>query len=316
MIDPSGLWSSYDYYFGNSGYGMYYDYMFDGSAYTGFVDDDLSNYDFTGYQSGSLFNSFSFNPYSNTNIAGYGLDYTDYASAIPSNIDFMGEMPGVSSQMGFTGEQSFGARELDAVEAMNKPSVAPFLASEDGADQALLDAWNNVGEKTQSDGGNAYRDISVNHPNNGGSFGWRTNPITGKLEFHTGNDYSASGGNTYGGISGNVRRARMGSNGEGNFVQVKGKIQGQNVYANSMHNMKNTVTEGQAINRNDIVGVPGSTGNSTGAHIHHEVFTYQTDTAFVRGVISAGVQTYTSGSRIFFEPNGFYQYLDTNGISY
>ncbi|MCG8572390.1 MAG: M23 family metallopeptidase, partial [Spirochaetes bacterium] len=169
---------------------------------------------------------------------------------------------------------------------------------------------------TSNNTNNPYRNIDINFPNSGGSFGWRNNPITGAREFHTGNDYAAGGGSTYAGISGVVRLAQMMNDGSGNLVQIRGRINGVTFYTNSMHNLSNSVVVGQQVNFNTVTAIPGSTGNSTGPHIHHEVFTYSIDSAFVRRLREANIPHHISGSRIFFEPNSLYEFLDSNDIQY
>lgn len=67
---------------------------------------------------------------------------------------------------------------------------------------------------------------------------------------------------------GTVVRARTGSTGFGNYVVVKDEKGFFNYYA---HLDSIAVQEGQQVKDGDMIGVQGSTGNSTGKHLHLEV---------------------------------------------
>ncbi|PRO64563.1 peptidoglycan DD-metalloendopeptidase family protein [Alkalicoccus urumqiensis] len=99
-------------------------------------------------------------------------------------------------------------------------------------------------------------------------FGWRTHPITGDRRHHNGIDYAAATGTpipAQGG--GRVAFAGNTGSGFGNFVRIVSGIF-EHIYA---HNSRNLVRTGQNVSRGQTVGLVGSTGASTGPHVHYEV---------------------------------------------
>lgn len=146
-------------------------------------------------------------------------------------------------------------------------------------------------------------------------FGTRIDPLNIKHEqFHTGVDLVSKDGLVYNTIKGNVRRARFGEFGEGNYIQVKTVIQYITFYLNYFHNEKNLVYEGNEVETNQIIARQGKTGNSTGEHIHHEIFTmnYQIqnigDNNFKDDLL-LNVEHETIGPRMFFNPLDFYNFI-------
>ncbi|ARD47572.1 phage tail tape measure protein [Sporosarcina sp. P33] len=99
-------------------------------------------------------------------------------------------------------------------------------------------------------------------------WGWRIHPITGKRKFHNGIDFPAPYGTPIPNqVAGVVVRAGV-ETGRGNFVQVRsGGL--DRVY---QHNSRNLVRAGQSVARGQTVGLVGSTGWSTGNHLHYEVW--------------------------------------------
>ena len=99
-------------------------------------------------------------------------------------------------------------------------------------------------------------------------FGWRADPINGKREFHEGVDFSsrentqvvavASGIVTWSGIR----------SGYGNMVEIS---HGNDYITRYAHNRKNLVAVGDKVDKGQPVAIMGSTGRSTGTHVHFEV---------------------------------------------
>lgn len=99
-------------------------------------------------------------------------------------------------------------------------------------------------------------------------FGLRSDPFTGQQEFHTGIDISSStGGRIVAPASGTVVRVGW-ENGYGRLVEIAHGFGIRTVYA---HLDTSRVIEGQRVRRGDLVGLIGSTGRSTGPHLHYEV---------------------------------------------
>lgn len=146
-------------------------------------------------------------------------------------------------------------------------------------------------------------------------FKYRTNPILKKREFHRGVDCVGQDSKVFAGIRGNVRLSEFGHYGEGNFIQIKGFILGVAFFANLFHNEKNLVKVGDKVLGDQIVAIMGSTGDSTGEHVHFEIFTYQLDADFVKKLIKK-VPYYIERKRVFFDPLKLFKYLENNNIDF
>ena len=102
------------------------------------------------------------------------------------------------------------------------------------------------------------------------SFGNRKHPILGYTKLHTGTDFAApSGTPIMASGSGTVTRARW-CGGGGNCVKIKHNSTYQTVYAH-MKNFARGIKEGKKVKQGQIIGYVGSTGMSTGPHLHYEV---------------------------------------------
>jgi murein DD-endopeptidase MepM/ murein hydrolase activator NlpD len=99
-------------------------------------------------------------------------------------------------------------------------------------------------------------------------FGMRIHPVTGKWRRHNGIDIPAPHGTPiYATADGIVGRAqRLG--GYGLYVEVE---HGNGIQTRFGHMSSFVVTPGQKIKAGDVIGYVGSTGRSTGNHLHYEV---------------------------------------------
>ena len=102
------------------------------------------------------------------------------------------------------------------------------------------------------------------------SFGMRRHPILGYNKMHRGTDFAApSGTPIMASGSGTITRARW-CGGGGNCVKIKHNSTYQTVYAH-MKNFAKGIKEGRKVKQGQIIGYVGSTGLSTGPHLHYEV---------------------------------------------
>ena len=102
------------------------------------------------------------------------------------------------------------------------------------------------------------------------SFGMRKHPILGYNKMHRGTDFAApSGTPIMASGSGTVTRARW-CGGGGNCVKIKHNSTYETVYAH-MKAFAKGVKEGRKVKQGQIIGYVGSTGLSTGPHLHYEV---------------------------------------------
>ncbi len=99
-------------------------------------------------------------------------------------------------------------------------------------------------------------------------FGLRNDPFTGDREFHTGIDISTPSGNrVFSPAGGTVVRVGW-DKGYGRIILIS---HGYGVTTLFGHLGAARVTEGQRVKRGDLIGLVGSTGRSTGPHLHYEV---------------------------------------------
>ncbi|HWQ70715.1 MAG TPA: peptidoglycan DD-metalloendopeptidase family protein [Desulfitobacteriaceae bacterium] len=99
-------------------------------------------------------------------------------------------------------------------------------------------------------------------------FGWRTHPITGRKSLHTGIDLPASAGTAINSVgAGDVILAGLyGAYGNAVIIDHGGGL--STLYG---HQSQIAVSEGQSVAQGQIIGYVGSTGLSTGPHLHFEV---------------------------------------------
>ena len=102
------------------------------------------------------------------------------------------------------------------------------------------------------------------------SFGMRKHPILGYNKMHRGTDFAApSGTPIMASGSGTVTRARW-CGGGGNCVKIKHNSTYETIYAH-MKSFARGIKEGRKVKQGQIIGYVGSTGLSTGPHLHYEV---------------------------------------------
>ena len=100
------------------------------------------------------------------------------------------------------------------------------------------------------------------------SFGVRNDPFNGRRARHNGIDIPGPIGTPiYATADGIIGRAQW-VNGYGNFVEIE---HGNAIETRYGHMSRLNVTAGQHVHRGDVVGFMGSTGRSTGSHLHYEV---------------------------------------------
>ena len=106
-------------------------------------------------------------------------------------------------------------------------------------------------------------------------YGWRKNPVTGVNKLHAGTDFAAPGGTPiHAAASGYVQVAGWSSGGYGNYVIIyHGKMSDGNTYSTLYGHMRSVATSaGKYVKQGELIGYVGSTGNSTGNHLHLEVW--------------------------------------------
>ena len=99
-------------------------------------------------------------------------------------------------------------------------------------------------------------------------FGWRSNPFGGAPEFHQGLDIAAPSGTTVTAAAGGTVIMAQWYGGYGNYILID---HGGGYSTGYGHLSAIYVTSGQSVQRGQAIGAVGSTGQSTGPHLHFEV---------------------------------------------
>ncbi|HHP8973516.1 TPA: M23 family metallopeptidase, partial [Listeria monocytogenes] len=124
-------------------------------------------------------------------------------------------------------------------------------------------------------GGTGSYIIPVDNPNVSSGFSDRTNPVTGIAESHKGLDFAQpTGSDIKAADDGTVVFAGFGASGSGfggygNVVLIDHKKNKEwTLYG---HQSKLVVKNGQNVKQGQVIGKVGSTGQSTGPHLHFEI---------------------------------------------
>ena len=100
------------------------------------------------------------------------------------------------------------------------------------------------------------------------AFGYRIHPITGQPHSHTGIDIPAPGGTAIHAAKGGQVVTSAYHSSYGNYVVIDHGNGNSTLYA---HMSSRAVSAGQIVSQGDVIGYVGSTGSSTGNHLHLEV---------------------------------------------
>jgi len=135
--------------------------------------------------------------------------------------------------------------------------------------------FDNKGNKGHYDkNGKSVKKALMKTPINGArlssAFGMRKHPIDGYNKMHKGTDFAAPMGTPIM-ASGNgiITKARW-CGGGGNCIKIRHNSTYQTIYAH-MQSFGRGIKEGVRVKQGQIIGYVGSTGNSTGPHLHYEV---------------------------------------------
>jgi murein DD-endopeptidase MepM/ murein hydrolase activator NlpD len=102
----------------------------------------------------------------------------------------------------------------------------------------------------------------------GSAFGWRIDPFTGRSALHTGLDFQAETGTPIQAAAGGVVVAAEAHPAYGNMVEVD---HGNQLVTRYAHASRLLVAKGDLVKRGQKIAEVGSTGRSTGPHLHFEV---------------------------------------------
>ncbi|MCB9983820.1 MAG: peptidoglycan DD-metalloendopeptidase family protein [Rhodospirillales bacterium] len=101
-------------------------------------------------------------------------------------------------------------------------------------------------------------------------FGMRKHPVLGYSKMHKGMDFAAPTGTPiYAAGDGVIEHA--GRNGSfGNYIRIRHNSKLKTAYAH-LHKIKSSVKKGDRVKQGQVIGYVGTTGRSTGPHLHYEV---------------------------------------------
>ncbi len=152
--------------------------------------------------------------------------------------------------------------------------AAPAQEGEDAQFQQLFARWESLDKPAAIAAVPIHSSISVpsRMPLEGAhmssDYGMRNHPVSGGRRAHKGIDLAAPTGTPiYATADGFVSKAKRFSS-YGNYVSLEHGAQLQTRYA---HMSRIAVSVGQRVSKGDVIGYVGSTGRSTGPHLHYEV---------------------------------------------
>lgn len=181
-------------------------------------------------------------------------------------------------------EAAWNARKAEAQAQLNAADQAVSAAVADISQIDQQNAAGNVVFSNSSSSGSGSgggtlaagalfaNPFSFNAPVTS-NFGWRIHPIFGTPRLHNGTDFGAGCGTAqYATRAGVV--ARVGTNSWlGNFVVINhGMINGKSWVTEHGHLQSAAVSAGQSVTTNTVIGYTGTTGNSTGCHLHLNLY--------------------------------------------
>ncbi len=121
----------------------------------------------------------------------------------------------------------------------------------------------------------------------GSSFGWRIDPVNGQSALHTGLDFPAGQGTTIVAAAGGVVVTQEYHPAYGNMLEID---HGNDLITRYAHASKVLAKKGDLIKRGQKIAEVGSTGRSTGSHLHFEVL--------VQGVFQDPQKFLTAGQNL------------------
>lgn len=164
-----------------------------------------------------------------------------------------------------------GPEDVSAMEAMDLPD---FLAALDNLSRHANDREYQLGAADAVLFNQAIADQTALSGRPVGSgyvsshFGKRNDPFSGQLAFHAGADFAGVEGDRVYSVAAGVVTWSGDRHGYGNLVEVD---HGNGYVTRYAHNKRNLVKTGELVKKGQAVAQMGSTGRSTGPHVHFEI---------------------------------------------
>lgn len=167
-----------------------------------------------------------------------------------------------------------GGLDVDVVSASGRNSADELLAAFQSAETTLDRQRGALRTLEQILEGLTLEDevLPSGRPVHSGyissEFGFRRDPFNGRRKMHKGVDYAGPTGTDIYSVGGGVVSFVGQKSGYGNVVEVD---HGDGLISRYAHLSATTAKEGQIVKKGDLVASMGSTGRSTGPHLHLEV---------------------------------------------
>ena len=152
-----------------------------------------------------------------------------------------------------------------AFQAEINSKIAELQRQEEEAKKA---AEANGGSYTGPSGSTGVYQWPVPGYRPGSAYGWRMHPIFKENRFHAGEDVGAPSGTSILAADGGTVATATFSSSYGNYVMINHGSGRVTLYA---HMSSMAVSVGQSVTKGQVIGYVGSTGWSTGPHLHFEV---------------------------------------------
>ena len=196
----------------------------------------------------------------------------DFASAFAYDIDFQREIhPGDRFEIlfeTFYDERGNAVRNGDVLyAALNGKALQRGFYRFAPSDDGVVDYFDQNGESATK----FLMKTPINGARISSNFGKRKHPISGYTRLHKGTDFAAPTGTPiYAAGNGTVQRASR-NGGYGNYIKIKHTRGYETAYAHLSKYAKG-IKAGKKVKQGDVIGYVGSTGASTGPHLHYEVY--------------------------------------------
>ena len=158
----------------------------------------------------------------------------------------------------------------------NKAKTEEQLAKEKDEQDRLAKKVRDWEKKQEKKGKFVYGDGELANPAKGypitSPFGYRVHPITGAKKLHSGTDFGVPCGTPIRAAGDGIVVTSGWTGGYGNRVVIShGKIKGDSIASTYNHNTDLKVHDGQKVKKGQVISVSGTTGASTGCHLHFEI---------------------------------------------
>lgn len=196
----------------------------------------------------------------------------DFAQIFGYDVDFQREIhPGDTFEIVFDTKQDERGTIIDRGEvlyaALNGKAINKQYYRFTTTDDNVTDYFQSNGESATK----FLMKTPINGARLSSSFGKRRHPISGYTRLHKGTDFAAPRGTPiYAAGHGTVERAsRYG--GYGHYVRIRHANGYKTAYAH-MSRYGRGIKSGRKVRQGQVIGYVGSTGASTGPHLHYEVY--------------------------------------------